>query len=200
LKQLTAGAFFGFDLAALEKDASGVLAETIWKTIRFLFRIDAAAKNDRLSAAGKKLSERVLAAPRIFLLGVVPSMPAVFRVPSFRKMVESGVSSNLTPEEVSWWAAYHHRFAGWHLMDWAELASYAAVAPKEDALFDQLATYTTELTTGGLVRPTGLFPSFRDWYLLQHLEQVPAPLEQHRRAWDNLTHHVSDLFGFPHKP
>lgn len=196
LKQLTAGAFFGFDFSAFESDAQGALAETVWKTIRYLFRLERATEQNQRRPGTEAISDRVRKAPRIFLLGVVPAMPSVFRVPQFRSILKAAADAKLNSEEQAWWQKNEVRFVGWHLLDWSELASFASVSRGREMLLQQLVLYTSELGQRGFINPDGMRPSFRDWYLLRNQDSEHKPLEAHRIAFEQFYKAASSIFAF----
>src|SRR5690606_17213587 len=57
LKRLSPGAFFGFDYDAFRRDAEGAIAESIWRSIRYLRRIH--DPRARLSRRGEEVAARI---------------------------------------------------------------------------------------------------------------------------------------------
>lgn len=198
LKRLSPGAFFGFDIDDVEKDSEGPLSEMIWRSIRYLYRLATPRASGRLNSGGEAVSRRVLGTERILLLGVVPAMPAIFRVPEFRELVERGVLANLSDEEGSWYGEQvaTGRIAGWHVIDWTELDSFARVGHPGHCLQRELSSYL-DLIKGGLFGGTEMLPSFRDWHIQLHESFKPEAVDSHRRAFEQFWMRVLSILSLP---
>ena len=126
IKRLSSLSFFGFDLGALERDAKKAIAETIFKSIRYLAWLDGPGTEGVLTEEASAVRTRLRASRRIFLLGAVPAMPSVFHLTAFRDMVNAGIDSSLREHEKQWLVRNSHRLVGWHVVDSEELAEFMA--------------------------------------------------------------------------
>ncbi len=169
LKSLSPGAFFGYDLDAIKKDVHGALGEAIWKSIKYLFNLEKGAKQGRLNPENETTSRRVLTAGRIFLLGVVNTMPPIFHMGIFRQYVESEVKQRLNEEESEWFDENRSRFAGWHIVDSEELMAFVA-AGGGITIFRYLIEYVSRIEFGNVIVNEGIAQSFRSWFLSRHCD------------------------------
>lgn len=176
LKRLSSEAFYGTDYTAFMADTGGALAETVWKSMRYLHKLDAAALGGRTSPEAEATNVRARRAKRIIFLGLLPALPPVFRAKPYREELEKAVRAALKPEEAEWVDRNSARLVGWHVMDLAELSSFAMLPGAcAKGLFTFLASYLGELKQTPFVTDRGFFPAFRDWLILQHGESVGIP-------------------------
>lgn len=171
LKRLSPGAFFGFDFDAFQRDAEGAIAETIWKTVRYLHRIHSAPRT--LAPEAEAIAERIRRSDRIMLLGVQAAAPSVFHVELFRRAVETGIDKNLKADEKAWLAANARRFVGWHVIDSEALAEFVAWR-RNEGLLASLGDYIKLDDFGRLLTPDRKM-------LLPFHEYFAAQCRQHGR-------------------
>src|SRR5262249_33106376 len=76
LKRMSPGAFFGHSLEDFRRDAEGAYAEMIWRSLVYLRNLESYRARGRLNPAHLEVSQRVLSAERIYLLGIAPFLSA----------------------------------------------------------------------------------------------------------------------------
>ncbi len=195
LKRLSPGSFFGFDLDSFERDVAKGLGESIWKSIRFIYRLEKAHGESRLNPENRKTSERILGCNKFILLGVSSLMPAVFRGNPFRESIEKNCEEELEPEEWQWYCENRHRFQGWHIIDAEELSSFVAIRENE-GLFESLTKYFNQPNFGELARVDGLMPSFKQWFKRLSARDKKGFVPELRDAFNRaLEYSVSYMMG-----
>jgi hypothetical protein len=131
LKRLVPGAFYGFSAEDFRGDATGALAELVWKTLRYVYRVET-TPDARLDDAHRPLHDLIRQAETIGLLGVLPAMPSLFHVKEFRDLVLAGVHENLKAKERAWLEKSAQRFSLWHIFDTEELCAFIAARTTSD--------------------------------------------------------------------
>jgi hypothetical protein len=175
LKRLSYKAFYGCDAAAFERDARGAIAQSIYKSIRYLYRIHSVAWGHRLNAEGDAIARQIQEADGIILLGVFAAMPSLFHVGILRKFVEDGMKDELDHDEFSWYVANKDRILGWHVLDSEELAYFASYRENE-SFVDSLAEYLTLPEFGILLDDNDhMFESFARWFAEKSHRQGREP-------------------------
>jgi hypothetical protein len=174
LKRLSKGAFFGYDRDAFLNDAKGTLAELIWKSLRYLFRLET-YPDDKIEPTALSTRNALRQATTIILLGVVPAMPSVFHAKEFRLPLEEGVLEKLLPEELVWYHQNSKRLKLWHVVDSEELATLTSYPKVVRSLFTDLRSYLLSPGFGELTNSNGLAPPLRDWFLLRMTSQQERP-------------------------
>ncbi len=142
IKRLSPKAFFGFDLDALRADVDTVIAKTISKSIAYLAWLDSVDAERVLTPHAREVRERLRAAKRLFLLGVLPAMPSVFHVDAFRSLIWDAVDRLLRPHEKAWFERNRARISGWHVLDSEELAAFVS-RRRGWGLHEALVEYTS---------------------------------------------------------
>ncbi len=199
LKRLSPGAFYGFDHDDFLNDAKGPLAELIWKSLRYLFRLET-LPDDKIEPNALGMRNALRRATTIILLGVVPAMPSVFHAKEFRRPLEDGVFEKLRPEELVWYRKNRDRLKLWHIVDSEELATLTSYPKVARSLFVDLRSYLSSPGFGELANSNGLGPPLRDWFLMRMTSQPERPerILAMRKAFDEFCNATSTKF-FPAK-
>lgn len=165
LKRLKPGTFFAHDIGDVGADCREV-AKIIAQPIRFMTLLRKSMDEGRLPKSVYDVSNKILAANRLFIIGVVPLMPSIFHIKLLRDRVESHLAQVLreSPEAEEWYERNKSRIK-WHFQDVDEIESYVAI--KSDFSFFNLMTqYQSQPWFGFYAHESGgLHPSFRDWVL-----------------------------------
>ena len=165
LKRLSPGAFFGFDFDAFVRDAEGAMAETVWKSIRYLHRVHTFPSCGHLLPEAEVIAQRVRRSKRILLLGVLAAAPSVFHVDLFRRCLQAGIDRNLTPDEKVWLTANANRLVGWHVLDSEALSEFVALRQRE-GLLESIGDYISLKDFGSLITSgEELLLPFHDYFV-----------------------------------
>jgi hypothetical protein len=207
LKRLVPGAFYGFSLEDFERDAKGALAELVWKSIRYIYRIHV-RPDTQLSQSHLALHDSIRRADSLALLGVVPSLPALFQAQSYRDLLWEGVAENLEEKERQWLATNQQRFSLWHVLDAEEICGFVGAREEfgnGESLLSALSDYLSAPGFGKLATTGGILSSFKDWYLMDRAPGAKGRIPELRRAFNEFcmatsakffpTNGVSDLPG-----
>jgi len=168
LKRLSPGAFFGYSITDFEANARGVLAELIWKSIRYVFRIET-ANPDKLNPEFIDLHRNIRSAKKILFLGVVPAMPPLFHIDKFRILVIESVIKKLNPDEREWLNSNKDRLDLWHILDFEEICEFLTVRKPERRIIEALSEYLRAPKFGKLViEKDGILEPFGGWCMAGH--------------------------------
>lgn len=203
LKHLRAGTFFAYNFEDLKTDIRGIVAETIWKSVRYVAEIRRAKRNGTLLASALPIAERVLASERVFLLGVVPSMPSFLCVPEFRSLLEEGVVAALDKlkdeEAKDWWRQRILRRASWHVLEWPELSTFARVAAPEHGLYQSLHDHAEIVEGWQRTAQAPLPPSFGDHQLDLNSARIreghALPPSEYRASFEAFDRYVRSILA-----
>lgn len=186
---MTPGAFFGYDLDTFKTD-SAKFAEMIWKSIRYVRNIRGGNRAGNPEADA--VTERVLTAKRLVLIGLAPFMSPIF-VPGLpRDTIAAAVRENVKAEG----PGVLDGIAGWHILCLEDLAIFLALAPRE-SLGQAILDYVRDMGDT-VIDDDGMTPSFRNWCIHRYRPLRAKPLPAAERAIELLRKHATEfLFRKP---
>jgi len=190
LKMLSEATHFGITDESVRKDLASAFSETIYKTIGFLARAEAAAQAGQLRKDTEVLTRRILSCERFCLIGVVPDLPAIFTFQDLRQILLDEVVSHLDATERTWFEAHFRSKCVWHVMDLDEFEWFLSIPTRERNLYKRLTGYSRDADLDGAFIKNGALPSNFRTYLIRKYGRFDARINDRR-----LTARIPELFA-----
>ncbi len=179
-KMLTEAAHFGSSDESVRRDLAGAFSETLYKTIQFIVRAEAAARNERLKPENAALTRRILGCERFCMIGIVPDMPSVFTFRDMREILLEEVESHLEPGEREWFRQHFVRKCVWHVMELEEFERFLSIPQGERQIYKRITGYLREADPAGDIIKRGLLPSNFRSYLIRKFGRYDAATNERR--------------------
>jgi hypothetical protein len=187
LKRMTPGAFFGYDLDTFREDSER-FAEMIWRSVRYLQNIRKGKRSGKSDE--DSVTERVLSAKRVVLVGIAPFLSPVF-VPGLpRDTIVAAANKKLGPDV----AHALVDIAAWHITGFDDLALFFSL-PAGPTLGHAIVEYVHTMGDT-FITDDGMVSSFRNWCIHKHSTTIKPPAAW-RRAFELLTEYGTKVLFSP---